>query len=357
MGEGRKTLTRYTIEQEHQHPDPTGDFSGLLNAVATAAKIIANQVNKGALVGALGSADALNVRGEVQKKLDVISNEVMIGETEWAGHLAAMASGEMAEFYPIPARYRRGKYLLVFDPLDGSSNIDVNISVGTIFSILHSPRPGADVRVEDFLQPGVEQVCAGFALYGPSTVLVLTTGSGVDGFTLDRDIGAFVLTHPQMRVSEDTDEFAINSSNERFWEPPVRRYVQECLDGRTGARGKDFNMRWVASLVAEAFRILTRGGVFLYPTDSKDPDKAGRLRLMYEGNPIAFIIEQAGGLASTGRGRVMEVVPDGLHQQVPLIFGSRNEVRRIEEYHRDHVEAGDDHFDSSLFNTRSLFHP
>lgn len=359
MEEGRKTLTRFTIEREHENrdQDPTGEFSGLLNAVATAAKIIANHVNKGALVGALGSAESENVQGEVQKKLDVISNEVMISQTEWTGHVAAMASEEMEDVYSIPDPYRRGKYLLVFDPLDGSGNIDANISVGTIFSILRSPNPGSKegAQVDAFLQPGVQQVCAGFALYGPSTMLVLTTGSGVDGFTLDRDIGAFMLTHPQMRIPEDTSEFAINSSNERFWEPPVRRYVQECLDGRTGPRGKDFNMRWVASLVAEAFRILTRGGVFLYPTDSKDPAKIGRLRLMYEANPIAFIIEQAGGLASTGRGRVMDVSPTSLHQRVPLIFGSRREVERITQYHLDSVESDADNFDASLFNSRSLF--
>ncbi|MDQ6837535.1 MAG: class 1 fructose-bisphosphatase [Actinomycetota bacterium] len=357
--EGRKTLTRWTIEKEHENrqQDPTGDFSGLLNAVATAAKIIANQVNKGALVGALGTTEVENVQCEVQKNLDVISNEIMINQTEWTGHLAAMASEEMENVYGIPERYQRGKYLLVFDPLDGSSNIDVNISVGTIFSILRSPQPGEDASIEAFLQPGVQQVCAGFALYGPSTMLVLTTGSGVDGFTLDRDIGAFVLTHPGMRIPDDTSEFAINSSNERFWEPPVRRYVQECLAGRTGPREKDFNMRWIASLVAEVFRILTRGGVFLYPADSKDPEKPGRLRLMYEANPIAFIVEQAGGLASTGRERVMEVTPTSLHQRLPLIFGSRREVERIEQYHHDHVEPSDDNFDASLFNARSLFHP
>ncbi len=355
--ERRKTLTRFTIEKEHEnrHLDPTGDFSGLLNAVATAVKVIANKVNKGALVDALGSAGVENVQGEVQKKLDVISNEMMIGQTEWTGYLAAMASEEMEDVYAIPAAYQRGRYLLVFDPLDGSSNIDVNMSVGTIFSILRSPDPSAAAQVEAFLQPGVEQVCAGFGLYGPSTMLVLTTGSGVDGFTLDRDIGAFILTHPQMRIPEDASEFAINSSNERFWEPPVRRYVQECLAGKTGSRGKDFNMRWVASLVAETFRILTRGGVFLYPTDSKDPSQLGRLRLLYEANPISFIIEQAGGLASTGHERVMDVTPSSLHQRVPLIFGSRHEVERIDQYHRDHVEPSDNPFDSSLFNTRSLF--
>ncbi|MGH9076239.1 MAG: class 1 fructose-bisphosphatase [Acidimicrobiales bacterium] len=350
-------MTRYTIEKEHEnrHLGPTGDFSGLLNAVATAAKVIANQVNRGALVGALGSAGAENVQGEVQKRLDVISNEVMIDQTEWTGYLAGMASEEMEQVYAIPARYQRGKYLLVFDPLDGSSNIDVNISVGTIFSILRSPNAGQSATVEDFLQPGVKQVCAGFALYGPSTMLVLTTGSGVDGFTLERDIGAFVLTHPQMRIPEDTAEFAINSSNERFWHPPVRRYVQECLAGRTGPRGKDFNTRWIASLVAEAFRILTRGGVFLYPDDSKDPAKRGRLRLMYEANPISFIVEQAGGLSSTGHARIMSLVPESLHQRVPLVFGSCREVERIEQYHREQLDRADMDFDASLFNSRSLF--
>jgi fructose-1,6-bisphosphatase I / sedoheptulose-1,7-bisphosphatase len=347
--DARKTLTRHTIETEHRHPDSTGDFSGLLNAVATAVKMIANQVNKGALVG----TDAQNVRGEVRKRLDVLSNETLIGETEWGGHLAGIASEEMTGIYPVPSRYRRGKYLLVFDPLDGSTNMAVNMCVGTIFSVLRSPRPGAEARAADFLQPGTEQVCAGFALYGPSTVLVLTTGDGVDGFTLDRDIGAFVLTHPKMRIPAETSEFAINSSNERFWEPPVRRYVAECLAGRTGPRGKDFTMRWIASPVAEAFRILSCGGVFLYPADSKDPGMPERLRLMQQGNPIAFLIEQAGGLASTGRGRLMEVQPTDLRERVPVIFGSRAEVELIEQYHREDAEPIAEDF--SLFNTRSLF--
>jgi fructose-1,6-bisphosphatase len=355
MRDERKTLTRYTIESEHRHPGSTGDFSGLLNAVATAVKIISNQVGRGDLVGALGSAGLENIQGEVQKKLDIISNEVMVGETEWTGHLAAMASEEMTGIYPIPATERRGKYLLVFDPLDGSGNIDANISVGTIFSILRSPDPAGMPTAEHFLQPGVAQVCAGFALYGPATMLVLTTGEGVDGFTLDRDIGAFILTHPQLTIPADSGEFAINASNERFWEPPVRRYIQECLAGSTGPRGRDFNMRWIASLVAETYRILTRGGVFLYPKDSKEPEKAGRLRLLYECNPVAFIVEQAGGRASTGRGRVMEVQPTGLHQRVPMIFGSSNEVDRIERYHRERPGVPGPSFDDSLFNSRSLF--
>lgn len=355
MRPAHKTLTRYTIESEHRHPGSTGDFSGLLNSVATAVKIISNQVGRGALVGAHGSAGVENVQGEVQKKLDIISNEVMIEETEWTGHLAAMVSEEMADVFPVPATELRGKYLLAFDPLDGSSNIDVNISVGTIFSILRSPDPAAAPRPEHFLQPGTEQVCAGFALYGASTMLILTTGDGVDGFTLDRDIGAFILTHPQMRIPEESAEFAINASNERFWEPPVRRYIQECLAGSTGPRGRDFNMRWVASLVAETYRILTRGGVFLYPRDSREPAQPGRLRLLYECNPVAFIVEQAGGLASTGRGRVMDLQPTALHERVPMIFGSRNEVERIERYHRERPGHPGPSFDDSLFNSRSLF--
>ena len=335
MIEGRTTLTQFIIEEQRHVAGASGDFTGLLNDIATACKAIAASVSKGALVGVLGSAGAENVQGEVQKKLDVISNNVMTRSNEWAGHLAAMASEEMDDIYPIPARFPRGKYLLVFDPLDGSSNIDVNITVGTIFSILRSPRPGEEATLEDFLQPGAQQVCAGFALYGPSTLLVLTTGHGVNGFTLDRDMGEFILTHPNMRIAEDTQEFAINASNERFWEWPVKRYVDECLAGKTGPRGKDFNMRWIASLVAETYRILTRGGVFMYPKDTKDPGKPGRLRLLYEANPVAFIIEQAGGRCTTGLQRMLDVKPDGLHQRVPLIFGSRNEVERIERYHHE----------------------
>jgi fructose-1,6-bisphosphatase len=354
MAEGLKTLTRYTIEEEHRHPGSTGDFSGLLNVLATAVKIIANQVNKGALIGAHGAPGAQHAHGEVEKKLNVISNDVMLQETQWAGHVAGMVSEEMDQFYSVPTRYRRGKYLLAFDPLDGSSNLDVNMSLGTIFSILRNPDVETEPSGEDFLQPGAQQVCAGFALYGPATMLVLTTGRGVDGFTLDREIGAFVLTHPQMRIPENASEFAINACNERFWEQPVKRYVQECLDGGEGKRGKDFSMRWVASLVADTFRILTLGGVYLDPRDAKDPNRSGGVRLLYEANPIAFIIEQAGGAASTGHGRVMEITPESLHQKVPMMFGSKSEVERIERYHRefDQPDAG---FDRSLFTVRSLF--
>ena len=349
----RKTLTRYTIESEHRHPGSTGEFSGLLNAVATAVKIISNQVSRGTLAGGSGPPGVAGKK--LPEQLDLISSAVMISETEWTGYLAAMWPGGQAGVYPVPASERRGKYLLVFDPLDGAGNIDANISVGTIFSILRSPEPGAGPRPEHFLQPGASQVCAGFALYGPATMLILTTGEGVDGFTLDRDIGAFILTHPQLRIPENCAEFAIDASNERFWEPPVRRYIQECLAGGTGPRGRDFTMRWIASLVAETYRILTRGGVFLSPRDTREPATPGRLQLIGECNPIAFIVEQAGGCASTGQGRVMDIHPSGLHQRAPLILGSRSEVKRIERYHRDRTEAAEPAFDDSLFNSRSLF--
>lgn len=341
MPEGLKTLTRYTIEEEHRHPGSSGDFSALINVLATAAKLLANHVTRGRAG---------------QKQLEEIGQDVMVAETQWAGHLAALLSDRMTDYYPVPQEYPRGKYLLAFDPLVGSSNIDVNLPVGSIFSVLRAPENnGKPTQERDFLQPGTAQVCAGFTLFGPSTVLVLTTGRGVDGFTLDREIGAFVLTHPQMRIPSETSGFAINAANERFWERPVRRYVQECLDGRAGPRGKDFNMRWVASLVADTFHILTRGGVYLYPRDTRDPAKPGRVGLLYGANPIAFIVEQAGGAATTGHRRVLELRPEGLHQRVPLIFGSRTEVERIKRYHREPAEGPS--FDASLFGTRSLFRP
>jgi fructose-1,6-bisphosphatase I len=330
-----KSLVQFIIEEQRQIPSATGDFTGLLSDIVSACKQIAHDVNKGALIGVLGSADSENVQGETQKKLDVITNEVFIKANEWAGHLAAMASEEMDDIYPIPAQYPKGKYLICFDPLDGSSNIDLNVSVGTIFSILRAPDGVENPTADDFMQPGTKQVCAGYALYGPATMIVLTTGHGVNGFTLDRDVGDFFLTHPNMTIPEDTAEFAINMSNRRFWEEPVQRYVEECTKGKDGGREKNFNMRWVASMVAEVHRILTRGGIFMYPFDTKDPSKAGKLRLMYEANPMSFIVEQAGGMSSTGRERIMDIQPSGLHQRVPVILGSKNEVERVVGYHKD----------------------
>ncbi|HWS03176.1 MAG TPA: class 1 fructose-bisphosphatase [Gammaproteobacteria bacterium] len=333
------TLTQFIIEEQRRIPGATGDFTSLLNDVLTACKKIACAVNRGGLIGILGSADTENVQGETQKKLDIISNDVMVSSLEWTGHLAGMASEEMDDPLPIPAMYPKGKYLILFDPLDGSSNIDINVSVGTIFSILRCPEGVKEPKVEDFLQPGTKQICAGYAIYGPTTMLVMTSGHGVNGFTLDRSIGEFILTHSDMKIPTDTQEFAINMSNQRFWDAPIKRYVDECIAGKEGARKKDFNMRWVASMVAEVHRILTRGGIFMYPLDSKLKAKGqtGKLRLMYEANPMGFIIEQAGGACSTGSERIMEIRPNDLHQRVPVVLGSKNEVETVVAYH---LEAG-----------------
>lgn len=327
------TLTQFLIQQQRNIQDASGTFTLLLNNIATACKEISHAVNRGDLIGVLGSASSENVQGEVQKKLDILSNDIMVNALNWTGHLAGMASEEEEEFIRIPAPYQKGKYLILFDPLDGSSNIDVNLTVGTIFSILRC-REGVDPELDDFLRKGNEQVCAGFVLYGPSTMMVLTTGDGVNGFTLDQDIGEFILTHRDMKIPAETQEFAINMSNQRFWDESVRRYIDECVQGDSGVRGKNFNMRWIASMVAEVYRILTRGGVFMYPYDKRDPSKPGRLRLMYEANPMAFIIEQAGGLCTTGTERILDMKPKGLHQRVPVILGSRQEVERIMDYYQ-----------------------
>ena len=330
-----ETITQFIIEEQRNSPSASGDFTALLNDVVTACKAISSCVNQGALVGVLGSAGSENIQGETQKKLDILSNDIFLKANHWGGHLAAMASEEMDDIYPIPPQYPKGKYLLTFDPLDGSSNIDVNLSVGSIFSILRCPEGVTEPTADDFLQAGTKQVCGGFTLYGPSTMLVLTTGNGVNGFTLDHNVGEFILTHPGMTIPEDTAEFAINMSNQRHWEAPMQRYVSECLAGTSGERDKDFNMRWVASMVAEVYRILTRGGIFMYPKDTRDPSKPGKLRLMYEANPMGFIVEQAGGVCSTGRERIMEIKPDGLHQRVPVVLGSKNEVERVIRYHQE----------------------
>lgn len=350
-------ITRFLIEEQRRlsaageatHP---GGLTALIHDVRLACKRIAALIGKGALANTLGDAGTVNVQGESQKKLDVLANEIFVRTTEWGGQLAGMVSEEREEPYAIPPQYPRGPYLLLFDPLDGSSNIDVNVAVGSIFSVLRCPQGVSEPAVEDFLQPGATQVCAGYAIYGPSTMLVLSTGRGVHGFTLDREIGEFSLTHPNLRIAETTNEFAINASNSRHWEPAIRRYVQECLQGQSGPRGQDFNMRWIASLVAETHRILMRGGVFMYPRDRRDPHRAGRLRLLYEANPIGFLIEQAGGRASTGLAPVLELKPESVHQRVSFIFGARAEVERIERYHRDHNEF---EFDAPLFGTRGLF--
>lgn len=353
----RTTLARFLIEERGRHPGASGELDNLILDVALACKTIANRIAQGELGGVPGAepttnASTTNASGETQQALDVIANDTFLRVTEWGGRVAGLVSEELAEPYPIPPEHPRGKYLLVFDPLDGSSNIDVNVAVGSIFSVLRAPRPGIDAETGDFLQPGREQVCAGYAIYGPSTVLVLSVGTGVHAFTLDPGLGEFILTRRDLRIPETTTEFAINASNRRFWQPPVRRYVDECLAGKSGPRQQDYNMRWVASLVAELHRILTRGGVFLYPRDTKEPARAGRLRLLYEAAPVAYLVEQAGGLASTGRQRVLDAVPTELHQRAPLVFGARQEVERVQ---RLHTEEPSDAHAPPLFAERGLY--
>lgn len=344
MQQARITLTQFMNEQQRKISGATGDFSGLISDIATASKAIANAIGKGSLIA---TGDDLN------RKLESLANEVMLQAGVGTGHLAAVASENMEGLTPLQPR---GKYLLTFDPLNGSGNLDINFQSGTIFSVMRAADAKRKPKDEDFFHPGHELLCAGIVQYGASTRMILTTGHGVDGFTLDREIGEFMLTHPQMTIPGDSSTFAINASNEKYWEPPVRRYVQECMAGKDGPRGKDFGMRWVASLVSEAYRILTRGGIFLYPHDERTRDQGGRLGLIYEANPIAFIIEQAGGAAITGRNRILDIKPTKLHQRAPFIFGSKSEVERLHRYHLEYIEGKDmDSYDMPLFSSRSLF--
>jgi fructose-1,6-bisphosphatase I len=335
----RISLTQYLVEEQRQKGRITAELRLLIEVVARACKRISYAVGKGALTGVLGDAGAENVQGETQKKLDVIANETLLEANEWGGNLAAMASEEMDHPHVIPNQYPKGAFLLLFDPLDGSSNIDVNMTIGTIFSVLRLPEGVTDPEERHFLQPGTRQIAAGYALYGPCTLLVLTVGDGVACFTLDKETGSWWLTVDRMRIPERTGEYAINASNARHWEPPVQRYIAELVAGKEGPRGRDFNTRWIASMVAEVHRILTRGGVFMYPRDRRDPGKPGRLRLLYEANPMGFIVEQAGGAATNGHQRMLEVEPTELHQRVAVFLGSKEEVERVTDYHRAAAEG------------------
>jgi fructose-1,6-bisphosphatase I len=333
----QRTLARYLVDEQRNKGRITADLKSLIEVVARACQAIAIAVGKGSLGGVLGEAGSDNVQGEAQKKLDVLSNDILLDANEWGGHLAAMASEEMDLPHLVPNRYPQGEYLLLFDPLDGSSNIDVNVSIGTIFSVLKCPE-GADLSSPEsaeqaFLQAGTAQVAAGYSVYGPTTVLVLTVGDGVTVFTLDREQGEFVLCQENVQIPTDTKEFAINMANQRFWEAPMQRYVGEMQAGKAGPLGKDYNMRWVGSMVADVHRIITRGGIFMYPMDSKMADKGGKLRLMYEANPMALLIEQAGGAATTGYQRILDIAPEKIHQRVPVVLGSKNEVDRVTGYH------------------------
>lgn len=318
---------------QHLQGEHSAALTAMLSDIVHAVKQIAVVIDAGAIAGnmgslATGSVQGVNVHGEVQKTLDVLTNDIFVEAIQKSGYVAGMISEEVVD--PIKSTVKNGQYLMCFDPLDGSSNVNVNISVGTIFSVLKSPNNQPELA--DFLQAGTEQICGGYALYGTSTMLVFTTGDGVNGFTLDKKTNTFLLTHPQMQIPQNTTEFAINMSNYRFWQEPVQRYIDECLQGTEGERDKDFNMRWVASMVAEVHRILVRGGVFMYPSDAKA--RMGKLRLMYEANPMSFIVEQAGGGSTTGLQRVLEVSPTGIHQRVPIMLGSKNEIDRIASYHQ-----------------------
>jgi fructose-1,6-bisphosphatase len=353
---GRTTLSKFLIQQSDR-VEGASDLAALLIDVAAAVKAISAMTAKGALGGVLGKVGSNSAHSDTQViKLDLLASDEMLRSCEWGGLVAGMASEELDEPYAVPEEFTRGRYLLIFDPLDGSLNTDVNAAVGTIFSVLRHDQATAPT-VTEYLQPGCRQVAAGYAIYGPATMLVITVGKGTHGFTLDREIGNFILTHPDLQIPLDSSEIAINTSNARFWEPPVHRYVSECQAGKSGDRGRDFNLRWIASMVAEVHHILMRGGVFMYPRDTMDASRPGRLRHMYEANPISLLIEQAGGRATTGRQRLLEVQPETLHQRIPVILGSRNEVERIERYHAEFDCGADRPYTSPLFNERSLFRP
>lgn len=319
------TLSQYL---EEKIGTSTPNLASVIHTISECCKIIDHDLQKGAIAGILGSAEHENVQGETQKKLDIISNDQLIDALKIHPAIGGLASEELEEFTPAQ---ENGEYLVLFDPLDGSSNIDINMCVGTIFSIL--PSKNKITQAEDFMQKGREQVAAGYVMYGPSTMLALTLGDGVALFTFDVDKQEFVLTQENIKIARHTQEFAINSSNKRHWEEPVQRYISELLDGQIGTRGKEYNMRWVACMVADIHRILSRGGIFLYPYDCKDPKKAGRLRLMYEANPMCMLIEQAGGAATTGRERILDLQPTALHQRVPVILGAKDEVDLLTSYH------------------------
>lgn len=348
------TLEAFLEREARERPELDGRAASILLDLAEAFEAIAGAVADAGPRGRLGYLPSSSPHGDRQQQLDVVANDILAAACEASGGIAATVSEEEPEVRVFPGPRPRARHLVAFDPLDGSSNLDVNVTVGSIFSVLRRGDAAVAPAREDFLRPGREIACAGYALYGPATLLVLSLGDGVQGFTLSQRRGGFVLTHPDLRIPEATRDFAVNASNARFWEPPVRRYVDECLAGASGPRGVDTNMRWTASLVADVHRILLRGGVFMYPRDARAHCASGRLRLLYEANPMAFLVEQAGGAASTGRRRVLDLEPEGLHQRVPLVLGSRAEVERLVRYHRED-DANGAPFQDPLFNKRSLY--
>jgi len=319
-----------SLNQAFEQAQVDPQLVSVVDSITTTCKNIAERLRGGALSGLYGSAEQENVQGEIQKKLDVISNDLLKQALLANRNVAGIASEEEDDTI---AGNAEGQYLVTFDPLDGSSNIDVNVTVGTIFSVLALPDDCTEVTTDTFLQAGRNQIAAGYVLYGPSVILAITTGKGVAMYNLGAD-GDFYQTEDQIQVPETTEEFAINMSNQRFWQAPMQSYVNDLLLGEEGPLGKRFNMRWIASMVAEVHRILTRGGIFMYPYDSRDPSKAGKLRLMYEGNPMSFLIEQAGGASSDTQTPIMDVEPNHIHQRVPVILGSKQEVERVNRYHQ-----------------------
>ena len=319
-----------SLNQAFEQAQVDPQLVSVVDSITTTCKNIAERLRGGALSGLYGSAEQENVQGEIQKKLDVISNDLLKQALLANRSVAGIASEEEDDAIVGNAD---GQYLVTFDPLDGSSNIDINVTVGTIFSVLALPDDCTEVTTDSFLQAGRKQIAAGYVLYGPSVILAITTGNGVAMYNLGAD-GVFYQTEDQIQVPESTEEFAINMSNQRFWQAPMQTYVNDLLLGEDGPLGKRFNMRWIASMVAEVHRILTRGGVFMYPYDSRDPSKAGKLRLMYEGNPMSFLIEQAGGASSDTQKPIMDLEPHHIHQRVPVILGSKEEVERVNRYHQ-----------------------
>jgi fructose-1,6-bisphosphatase I len=321
------TIDRFIIEMERQFPEATGELSGILYDLALAAKMISSKVRRAGLADILGAMETQNVQGEIQQKLDVFANETIIKALDHGGRLCAMASEEEPDIIPIPEQFKCGKYVLLFDPLDGSSNIDVNVPVGTIFSVLRKITRGARGEMEDMLQPGRRQVAAGYVIYGSSTMLVYTTGQGVHGFTLDPSIGEFLLSHQNIRIPPRGRYLSVNNAYEQIWDEPVKALMRR-YRGLDGAR-KPMNERYVGSLVADFHRNLLGGGVFAYPANQQSP--RGKLRLLYEANPLAFIVTEAGGAAIDGTQDVLDIGPTELHQRTPLFIGSREDVDTARE--------------------------
>lgn len=349
-------MTRIRLEEFLASPAQATPpaLASLLGVIADTVHTLSRMIALGALADITGKLESQNVQGETQMQLDVLSNELFLARLRDSGLVQGAASEEMDDAILLQDASATAPFLVIFDPLDGSSNVAVNVSIGSIFSVIAAPS-GRAATLTDYLRPGKQQLAAGYAIYGPATMLVLTVGKGTHGFTLDPAQQTFLLTHPHIQIPEDTAEFAINASNERFWEPPIKRYISECRAGASDLRCKDFNMRWVASMVADIHRILMRGGVYLYPRDHKDASKAGRLRLMYEANPMGMLVEQAGGLASTCRKRILEIAPEALHQRIPIAMGSSQEIQRIERYHREYDSGHDESESLPLFRDRSFY--